>query len=437
MAPSESQDFYGNASARVQDRVPELGWLSGQRRAALETLARHGLPAPRSENWRYTPIEALMQRSLSWLDPAAQEETPGAGLSSAMAPLALPGATHIQLVDGIVIDAPARTTGLAVHTLRTADAGARQLALEVLADGAGRLDRALAAINTALLEDGLLLRVADDTVVEHPVVIGVGTRKRKVWVQPRVIIEVGAGSSLTLLLQHHQGAGSLSNTISHVRCRRGARLRLIRLQGADDSAQLLDSSMITLEDGADAAIVSLDLGARLSRHEIHVSLDGSGASTRIDGLFIADGERHIDNQTRVEHRGRQTCSREVFHGILDGRGHGVFNGKVVVHDGAGGADARLNNRNLLLSDRAEIDTRPELEIFTDDVRCSHGATTGRLDPNALFYLRSRGLTLADATRMLLRAFAGEIAQRIGIGALDAPLDALVEARLSRAATETS
>jgi len=186
---------------------------------------------------------------------------------------------------------------------------------------------------------------------------------------------------------------------------------------------------VELAAGASARVTSIDLGAALSRQAFTVVLAGPGASATIDGLSLADGDRHLHNRTRVEHRAPATTSRETFRGIADGNGRGVFNGSIVVLPGAAGSNAELSNRNLLLAATAEIDTKPELEIYVDDVRCSHGATTGQLDPAALFYLRSRGLDEPAARRLLTAAFLRASLAGVRSPALRARLEALLEARL--------
>jgi Fe-S cluster assembly protein SufD len=175
--------------------------------------------------------------------------------------------------------------------------------------------------------------------------------------------------------------------------------------------------------------VHLDVGASLARNDLVVRLAAPGARVDADGLFFAADGRHLDNHTRIEHAAPATTSRESYRGIADSRGRGVFNGKVIVEAGADGSDARLTSQNLLLSAGAEIDTKPELEIYADDVKCSHGATVGQLDPAALFYLRSRGLPLDAARRMLIAAFAREVLLRLPSPVLEAHVMAALAPRL--------
>ena len=236
-------------------------------------------------------------------------------------------------------------------------------------------------------------------------------------------------SRITLTIEHSGAAGSLANAVTQAWVGDGSHLSLIRVQCLPDDGMITDTSRLELGAGATASITSVDLGALLSRQSMTVALAGAGASATIDGLFLADGIRHIDNRTRLEHQAPATTSRESFRGLADGRGRGVFNGKIIVMPGAAGSNAALSNRNLLLATTAEIDTKPELEIYVDDVRCSHGATTGQLDSDALFYLRSRGLDPAAARQVLTAAFLREGLGGIVIPELRTRLEDLLQKKL--------
>jgi len=219
------------------------------------------------------------------------------------------------------------------------------------------------------------------------------------------------------------------NAVNQIWLGSGSQLTLIRVQDLPDDGMLTETTRVELAGSASLQVTSVDLGGQLCRQAITVLLAGAGAAASVDGMFLADGQRHIDNCTRLEHQAPRTTSRETFRGIADDHGHGVFNGKIIVQPGAAGSNASLTNRNLLLKTTAEIDTKPELEIYVDDVRCSHGATTGQLDANALFYLRSRGLDPAAARQVLTAAFLRESLASIALPELRARLEARLQARL--------
>jgi Fe-S cluster assembly protein SufD len=246
---------------------------------------------------------------------------------------------------------------------------------------------------------------------------------------PRLIVDVAPGSQITLSIEYTGAGGALANAVTQVCLGRDSKLNLIRVQALPDDGMLTETTRIEVADSASVMVTSVDLGSQLSRQALTILLAGTGASATVHGLFLADRHRHIDNRTRIEHQAPRTTSREFFRGIADDHGHGIFNGKIIVMPGAAGSTAALTNRNLLLTTTAEIDTKPELEIYVDDVRCSHGATTGQLDANALFYLRSRGLDPAAARQVLTAAFLREGLSGIAVPELRTRVENLLLAQL--------
>jgi Fe-S cluster assembly protein SufD len=226
---------------------------------------------------------------------------------------------------------------------------------------------------------------------------------------PRHLLELREGASGTVV-EHHLGSGAhrhLANHVVHVHLARGAALTHARLQAEDAGATLFARTDAVLAADASYRRVDLELGAALSRHELNVALQGERASLVAGGVLLADGRRHVDTRLGIEHQARDTTCELPWRALADGRGRAVFHGGIEIRAGADGSDANLSSRNLLLSDSAEIDTQPVLVIHADEVKAAHGATVGRLDDTALFYLRSRGLPLADARRMLVQAFLRE------------------------------
>jgi Fe-S cluster assembly protein SufD len=214
-----------------------------------------------------------------------------------------------------------------------------------------------------------------------------------------------------------------------------ARLRLLRVQNADAQAQRLTRLKIALARDAHLEVVTIDLGGGFVRHDLDIALDGPGAEARLHGLFVASGSTHIDNHTRIDHRATHGTSREYFRGVVFDKGRAVFNGKIVVHAGAQKTDSEQRVASLLMSKGAEVNAKPELEIYADDVKCAHGATFGQLDENAIFYLRSRGIDLASARAMLTQAFAGEILNQIGDEALRQRLTKVFLAKSGKSGSE--
>jgi Fe-S cluster assembly protein SufD len=379
-----------DACLRNRDAIPQLAWLSDLRDWALGILSDRGLPDSNQEEWRYTSLEDYFQRGESSL---ASNDSAGQPL------LILPDGRAVLPTSA---DA-ALPAGVEVHSLRNLSPELRAQAARMLASTSPDTGiSTLAALNLALLGDGLYLRCnpasTDTPPAVHLRLTGSG------MVQPRLLIELAPGSRLNLLLEHQGPAGTLANVVTQISCGTGSQLELLRIQDLPADGLLTETTHIELGQDATLAVSSLDFGGQLVRQDLSVALSGPGATAAIHGAFLAGGHQHVDNHTTVNHRTPDTSSREIFHGLATGNGRGVFNGRIVVQPGAVRTVSALSSRNLLLTNTAEIDTKPELEIFTDDVRCSHGATTGQLDANALFYLRSRGLSPDEARQALITAF---------------------------------
>lgn len=399
---AEVSPIWRDACRRSRNAVPQLAWLASLRDSAIGLLAERGLPDSNDEEWRYTSLTDYVQRGATYL---ANERTD----TATVPPAAEQAADQPQLVlrDGI-LDTPgsrALPTGIEAHSLRQLSPELRARAAELLAGSDAQHEMSpLAALNLALLSDGLFLR-STATAQEGPAPLHLRlTGSSTTMAQPRLLIDLAPGSRLNLVIEHQGASGSLANVVTQIHCGAGSRLDLLRIQDLPADGLLTEMTHIELSENATIYVTSLDFGGQLVRQDLSVALNGSGAAANIHGAFVVDGQRHIDNHTTIEHRVPDTTSREIFHGLATGHGRGVFNGRIVVQPGAVRTVSALNSRNLLLTSTAEIDTKPELEIFTDDVRCSHGATTGQLDANALFYLRTRGLSTDEARQALITAF---------------------------------
>jgi len=418
------------AADPARQRAPQADWPDGRRAAALARLDATGLPDGSQEDWRYTSLTAYAERWAAYLAAPPADDTVAFPAVAGMPPPAV----AVQIIDGVFrAGGPAAPTGLHVGSLGQLRPALRARAAELVARADGLPVESLVDLNTALAADVVVIatepgRNLGDTPM-HVTVHGTGS---PAFGQPRLLVDVAANSRLTLTIEHSGAAGTLSNAVTQAWVGAGAHLDLVRAQCLPDDGMLTDTTRVELADGASAKVTSADLGALLCRQSLTVVLAGKGAEASVDGLFLADGQSHLDNRTRLEHRAPGTRSRESFRGLADGHGRGVFNGKIIVLPGAAGSNATLSNRNLLLAPTAEIDTKPELEIHVDDVRCSHGATTGQLDAAALFYLRSRGLDLAAARQVLTAAFLREALAGIVPADVRSRLEARLEARLGDA-----
>jgi Fe-S cluster assembly protein SufD len=283
-----------------------------------------------------------------------------------------------------------------------------------------------------LFSDGVLLDLPDGMTLEAPVrlVFLAGSHEDAALACPRVLVRAGARSRATII-EHYASLGgeALSLATTELALAPGSRIEHYRLQ--EESAETFHLGVLAARLERDATLVShnLSVGARIARLDLDVALAGPGADVAMNGLYVVRDRQHADSHTRVDHLVPRTSSDELYRGVLAGKSRAVFNGKAIVHPGAAGTDARQSNANLLLSAEAEVDTKPELEIYADDVKCAHGATTGQLDTAALFYLRSRGIAEDMARSLLTFAFADTVLARMALAPLRRHAENLVVGRL--------
>lgn len=394
------------------DQLPEaqleaLG-LGGVRRAALQRALAEGLPTQRSEAWKYTALRALAARKFSAfaesspLAPAFLAALPSPRMVFVNGRFDRAGSSLDGLPDGLQLHALSDV--LVAGQSSQSEAGAA-IAGNLTQD-AGPPDQAFARINTALAVEGSVLSVAADTRASlHVVFIGAPAAD-DIASHLRHVLRVGEGAELQLV-EHHIASGShrhLSNQVLDLELAPGSRVIHARMQDEDAGATLLARSEIRIQAGAEYRRLDLEMGAALSRHEMVVLLAGEQARFVSGGAMLGGSRRHIDARLRVLHRAPNCSCDLLWRGLASDRARLAFHGGIVIEAGADGSDARLSNKNLLLSEGAEIDTQPALEIFADEVKAAHGATIGRLDDTALFYLRSRGIPEAQARALLTQAF---------------------------------
>jgi Fe-S cluster assembly protein SufD len=410
-----------------------IAWLDAARAENLEAFAVTGLPEGRNEAWKYTPLRALSQRGFALADRAA-------ALAAAVDPAlyALPGVGGVRVVfvDGVF---RADLSSLAVDGVElTPLSGALSANPEPLRFAlANRYRRgaadAFAHLNAALAADGLVLRIPEGVALAKPlhvVHVSSGTQGDTAW-HARMLVEVGKDASAELV-EHFVSAGDatqLGTLVSDLAVREGARLGLVVVQDASAATTLVRRSQVRLDERAEVTLHALELGGALVRHEVNAELAGDGSRFDSRGVFALSARQHVDTQLEIRHNARGTSSDALWRGIADGRSRGVFRGAIVVAEGADGTDASLSNKNLLLSAQAEIDTKPELEIYADEVKAAHGATIGQLDERSLFYLRSRGIPVAQARSLLTLAFCRAVFESLPNEALREHLGELLVAHL--------
>jgi Fe-S cluster assembly protein SufD len=372
------------------------------------------LPTTRDEDWKYTDLTRARDISSRWLTMG--DGTPSSVLDEEIQRITESVEASWLVVANGEIRNLATVSGVTVDKLDEAPAG----------------HHALAELNAALLKEGL--RIVVEGTIDKPIGILVidGTEDTSV---SQAYIEVAlANHSTASVIEYHASLGDAdqyANTVVSLVVGDGATANHVRVQNRARNHVQTGRTDISVGKDANFRSAGFDLGGGLIRNDIVINISNAGADVSFDGLYLAGEGQHIDNHTRVDHRVGPAISKQEYRGILNGKCRCIWNGKAIVHEGADGTDADQANHNLLLSDKAEIDAKPELEIYTDDVKCSHGTTVGQLDETSLFYLRSRGLDREHATQILTHAFAAGIVARAPVEAAKEEITRLMEARLAR------
>ena len=371
------------------------------------------LPTTRDEDWKYTDLSRARDITSRWLD--AGGETVAAEIDDDIARITSSiDATWFVIANG-ELHLPVDTPGVSAERL----------------DSAPVADSALAELNTALLLDGLRVRI--EGTLEKPIgLLLIDGAADAATSQTYVEIEFAANAAGDVI-EYHASLGATdhyANVIIDVTVGANAAANHVRIQDRDLSHVQTARTVVNVGRDARFSSTGFDLGGGLVRNDMVIDIAQPGAEISFDGLYLAGEGQHIDNHTRVDHRAGPATSRQEYRGILNGKCRCIWNGKAIVHQGADGTDADQANHNLLLSEKAEIDAKPELEIYTDDVKCSHVTTVGQLDETSLFYLRTRGLDRQHAKRILTHAFAAGLVSRIPVESSREAVGKLVEARLA-------
>ena len=426
---------YAAQFARFTQETAFPAALASLRDDAFSCFNRLGFPTTRLEEWRFTNVAPIAQTA--FVAPPAD----AGDLRTDLAALHLPqlGGSELVFVNGTFAPELSTTEGLpaGVRTRSLAAALADDDDAGTVASHLGRLARvesqAFTALNTAFLRDGAVVDVASGVVVESPIHLLFVTRSGAdpVLSQPRVLVLTGANSQVRVV-ESHAGDGEmayLSNTVTEISVADHAVVDHYIVVREAESAFHVGSLHATLGRASNFSSHTITLGGAIVRNEASVVLAGEGGECTLNGLYLASGRQLVDNQTTIDHAQPHCDSHELYKGILDGRSRAVFNGKIIVRLDAQKTDAKQSNKALLLSENAQITTKPQLEIFADDVKCTHGATVGQLDTDALFYLRSRGLSWEQARRLLTHAFAADLLGHVKVKAIRAQLDAQLLERL--------
>ncbi len=402
-------------------------WLLPVRRKALARFAQLGFPTPKNEDWHFTSVSPIAERSFTSLYDSEAEVDP----RTLQAHLyGHPEWTQLVFVNGRYVPALSRGSGLA-ENVRIRDLGTAALDDDpAIAAHLTRIasydQQAFTALNTAFMYDGAVIEIPAGVEVATPIhILHVSDMHADGGMShPRHLIVAGRNARVAIIESYisTEENSYFTNAVTEVSVAEGATVEHYRVQR--ESRNAFHVGTVETHQARDSHYISFSFatGAALSRTNIYTVLEGTGCGATLNGLYMLDGTQHCDHQTRIEHAAENCFSREIYKGILDGHSHGVFNGKVYVHPAAQKTDGKQSNNNLLLSPTARVDTKPQLEIFADDVKCTHGATVGRLDETALYYMRSRGISADTARTLLTYAFAADVLETITLEPLKDELE---------------
>lgn len=408
--------------SRLREAVQRLPQdaLTSTREAALANLDQHGLPTLRHEDWKYTDLGAAVDISNRWLADSS-DGTPAESLAATIEIITSSIDANWLVIANGRIDVSHYSNSAGVDVEKFSESTAPFV-----------MDQPLADLNAALLHDGLRVHITAAT--EKPVAILVidGVDSGASISQASVELIVAPGCDAEIIeYQSSVGDGDhFGNSVVSLQADEGSSVSYVKIQDRKMGHVQTGRLSISMHKDSRLNMASFDLGGKLIRTDVDIDICEPGVDARFNGLYLASEGQHIDNHTRVNHRVGPASSFQEYRGILNGNCRCVWNGKAIVFEGADGTDANQANHNLLLSDKAEIDAKPELEIYADDVKCSHGTTVGQLDESALFYLRTRGLDRRQAKQTLVRAFATGLIGRTSVDAAKDCVSRLIESRLA-------
>ena len=416
LAKTETGRALGELFAVARARLPGAGKVADTRQQAFEAYERAGLPHRRIEDWKYTDLRVLMREVLPLA--AAPDAAALTQAGDALELHAIDGVRKLVLVDGVfapkLSDLANPQKGLSIRTLRDVlEKSDAALHAQLFAPDNSN---PMVALNSAMMTDGVVIEVADGAVLTQPLhVVHIASGAAPSAMFTRSLLKLGKSASATLVESYiaadgakvYQAHDSLIVSIGD-----NARLDHVRLIEDSREAFNISSSVVTLGAHAHFNTFGMTSGASVSRYQAIIAFAGEGSQVTTNGVNLLNGRQHADTTLFMDHAVPNCSSREIFRAVVDDRGHSVFQGRIIVQPKAQKTDAKMMTRALLLSDEAEADNKPELEIFADDVTCGHGATTGALDESLLFYLRARGLSEKEAQALLIQAFVGEAIESI-------------------------
>ncbi len=426
IAKEKEMNQYLAMFAEVESKRGDApAWLKHLRANAIAQFEQLGFPTTRHEEWKYTNVAPLRKQDFSIPQTSANVDIEA---------FTYPESQTSQLVFVNGIYAPKLSNVSAIPdgvTIANLQAANQKLASDYFATQASYDNDAFTALNTAFASDGAFILIPRGTIIEAPIhLLFVSTNQ--MVTHPRVLIVAEEGAIATIIESYVAPSDDeiyFTNAVTEVITKADASLTHYRLQAESTKAFHIATTAVQQESKSTYTSYAMSIGGEIARHDLNVKLDGEHIESTIDGLYVGTGKQHIDNHTTMDHAHPHCNSFQLYKGILDEKARAVFNGKVFVRKGAMLTDAKQLNKNLLLSKDAHVDTKPQLEIFADDVKCSHGATVGQLEEDELFYLRSRGLKSETARALLTFGFAEDVISKIKIVSVRKQLDGIVLRRL--------
>jgi len=424
---------YLNDFEQLNDDI-KIEWFSEQRQSALNLFKETGFPRTRQENWKYTDTRPIAKKEFSNANKSSVSISADEIDAIRFKDL---DCYELVFINGVYSEEHSTIEGLpeniVIENMATALEKDSDLLKKHLAQYADDNVSPFTALNTAFIQHGTYINVPKNTVIEKPInILYLSKESAQAFAShPRNLVVMGEHSEATLIESYIglDDANYFTNAVTEVSLAPSAIVKHYKIQQESLNAYHIGNLNVLQDKDSRFESNSISLGGSLVRNDIHGQLDAEGASIVMNGLYMTNDKQHVDNHTRVDHLKPNTHSSENYRGVLNGKSRAVFNGKVVVHPQAQKIEAHQNNANLLLSDDAEIDTKPELEIYADDVKCSHGATVGQLDQNMLFYLRSRAIDEETAKSLLTYAFADEVIGDISFAPVKNRLEYLIVGRL--------
>ncbi len=404
------------------------------RATAMQQFENVGFPTKKIEDWKYTSLKELWKNEYSLFPELPKHELELSEVDTYF----LKGidSYKIVFVNGVFSSYLSETShdGLDICLLSTAINKLKyKIIREHFFNRIASKTEGLTSLNTAFASEGVFIHIPKNTVLQKPIQIFYFTTecKKDVLLQPRNLIIVDENSQVQIVERHHSLSDKkiLNNTVTEIFANKRAHIDYYKIQNDNKNASLIDSTFVEQKKQSEVSVTTFSLGGELTRNNLSFYQNGAHANSILNGITMLDGTQHVDNQTNVYHQQPNCESHELYKGIYDGQSTGVFNGKVFVDQVAQKTNAYQQNDNILLTDDTTINSKPQLEIFADDVACSHGCTIGQLDKDALFYMRQRGIPEKEAKALLLYAFTNEVVKNIKIPVLKSRITRIISEKL--------